>query len=96
VKLSVEVAVRKIFEAADCGGLAQALREDHGERIERTAELLLQVSSSLDEEAMKRLVKGRYGPSVASQARTTVGRESERSRHQNCVAFLCAAAPVVS
>ena len=47
----VELPVRKIFEQPTVEGLAQALLEDDGERIERTAELLLQVSSFSDEEA---------------------------------------------
>jgi amino acid adenylation domain-containing protein len=49
----VELAVRKIFEQPTVEGLAQALLEDQEERIERTAELLLQVSSFPDEEAAK-------------------------------------------
>ena len=47
----VEVALRKIFETPTVEGLAQSLLEDEGERIERTAELLLQLSSLSDEEA---------------------------------------------
>jgi amino acid adenylation domain-containing protein len=51
----VELPVRKIFEQPTVEGLAQALREDEGEWIERTAELLLQVSSFSDEEAGRKL-----------------------------------------
>ena len=46
----MELPVRKIFEEPTVEGLAQALLEDYGERIEHTAELLLQVSSFSDEE----------------------------------------------
>ncbi len=47
----MEVPVRKIFEQPTVEGLAQALLEEHGEQIERTAGLLLQISSFSDEEA---------------------------------------------
>ena len=53
----VEVPVRKIFEEPTVEGLAQALVEDHGERVERTAELLLQVSSVSDEEVDSKLAQ---------------------------------------
>ncbi len=46
----LELAVRGIFEQPTVEGLARALLEDHGEWIERTAELLLQVSSISDEQ----------------------------------------------
>src|SRR5215216_6509079 len=41
----MELPVRKVFEHPTVEGLARALLEDQGERIERSAELLLQVSS---------------------------------------------------
>src|SRR5215216_4538656 len=47
----VELPVRKIFEQPTVEALAQALREDQGDWIQRTAELLLQVSSVSDKEA---------------------------------------------
>ena len=49
----MELPVRKIFEEPTVEGLAQALLEDYGERIEHTAELLLQVSSFSDEETAR-------------------------------------------
>ncbi len=49
----VELPVRKIFEQPAVEGLAQALLEDQGEWIERTAQLLLQVSL-IPEEQEKR------------------------------------------
>jgi amino acid adenylation domain-containing protein len=51
----MEFPVRKIFEQPTVEGLAQTLLEEHGERIEHTAELLLQVSSFSDEDAGKTL-----------------------------------------
>ena len=51
----MELPVRRIFEEPTVEGLAQALLEDYGERIEHTAELLLQVSSFSDEEAGSKL-----------------------------------------
>src|SRR5262249_8298109 len=48
----VELPVRKIFEEPTVESLARSLLEDQGEQIERTAELLLQVSSFADEEAI--------------------------------------------
>src|SRR5690349_8777413 len=47
----MELPVRKIFEQPTVEGVAQALLEEHGEQIERTAGLLLQISSFSDEEA---------------------------------------------
>src|SRR5215216_5416352 len=51
----MELPVRKVFEHPTVEGLAQSLLEDHGERIEHTAEFLLQVSSFSDEEANSKL-----------------------------------------
>src|SRR5215217_4230891 len=51
----MELPVRKIFEHPTVEGLAQSLLEDHDERIEHTAELLLQVSSFPDEEGDSKL-----------------------------------------
>ncbi|HEX5883448.1 MAG TPA: amino acid adenylation domain-containing protein, partial [Pyrinomonadaceae bacterium] len=47
----VELPVRKIFEQPTVEGLAQALLKEQRERIQRTAELLLQVSSLSEEKA---------------------------------------------
>ncbi|HJP95209.1 MAG TPA: amino acid adenylation domain-containing protein [Pyrinomonadaceae bacterium] len=51
----MELPVRKIFEQPTVEGLAQALLEEYGEQIDRTAELLLQVSSFSEEEASVKL-----------------------------------------
>src|SRR5215212_1454241 len=51
----MELPVRKVFEHPTVEGLARSLLEDHGERIGRTAELLLHVSSFSDEEANSKL-----------------------------------------
>ena len=52
----MELPVRKIFERPTVEGVAQALLEEHGEQIERTAELLLQISSFSDEEAREKWI----------------------------------------
>ncbi|HSE19639.1 MAG TPA: amino acid adenylation domain-containing protein [Pyrinomonadaceae bacterium] len=52
----MELPVRRIFEEPTVEGLAQALQEDCGERIEQAAELLLQVSSVPDEKPAEELV----------------------------------------
>ena len=52
----MELPVRKIFEQPTVEGVAQALLEEHGEKIERTAELLLQISSFSDEEAREKWI----------------------------------------
>ncbi|HKG77972.1 MAG TPA: condensation domain-containing protein, partial [Pyrinomonadaceae bacterium] len=69
----MELPVRKVFEHPTVEGLAQSLLEDHGERIEHTAELLLQVSSFPDEEANRNLTHP-----VTEESRVTPSPE-ERS-----------------
>src|SRR5262249_29589772 len=77
----VEVAVRTIFEEPTVGGLAQALLKDHGERIERTAELLLQVSSFSDEEAAEDIDGETIGHRRETLAKEWVSPEpSEREK----------------
>jgi len=53
--LRVELALRRLFEAPSVAELAEVILEDEGarERIERTAELLLKLSTLSDEEAGK-------------------------------------------
>ena len=67
----VELPVRKIFEQPTVQGLAQALLEDQGERIERTAELLLQVSSVSDEEDVEDVALSREPETPNREVLTT-------------------------
>ncbi|HEX3560510.1 MAG TPA: amino acid adenylation domain-containing protein [Pyrinomonadaceae bacterium] len=76
----VEVPLRKIFETPTIEGLAQSLLEDEGERVEHTAELLLQLSSLSDEEAgsLARRVEENAGEAKgATGANGTIGRRRE-------------------
>jgi acyl carrier protein len=66
----MELPLRKIFEQPTVEGMAQALLEEHGEQIERTAGLLLQISSFSDEEAREK-----WNPSA------TPSRQAEDRRH---------------
>ena len=67
----VELPVRKIFEQPTVEALAQALREDEGEWIERIAELWLQVSSVSDKDAETELVH----PVREHMEKKEIGRE---------------------
>jgi len=59
----MELPVRRIFEQPTVAGVAQALLAEHGEQIERTAELLLQVSSFSDETAREKWISPATPPS---------------------------------
>ena len=73
----VEVPVRKIFEEPTVEGLAQALLESEGEQIERTAQLLLKLSSLSDEEAGKLAhpVEKDISPEMSSHKEVSEPRE---------------------
>ncbi len=69
----MELPVRRIFEQPTVEGLAQALLGEHGEQIERTAELLLQISSSSGEEEW-------VSPAMPSPTEKTAQPSEERTK----------------
>ena len=66
----VELPVRKIFEEPTVEALARSLREDQGEQIERTAELLLQVSSFADDEVREQTIRKEFVSPEPSEKET--------------------------
>ena len=74
------IAGAQDFEEPTVEGLAQALLEDYGERIEHTAELLLQVSSFSDEETAEEVDSKLAHPVEKREDEDAIGRKREPPR----------------